>query len=339
MHSRIFVTYDGIENSVFQGQVLTPLLKQAEAHPVHLVSFERAAPSTEFLKKTHLKLYLFKRLPFLGTLSMLHSIYQLKKLLRQYDAYELTARGPLAAYVCLGALDARRCRSLTIQARGLLAEEYAYTHSSNRTPLHRWWHTWRAQALKKIEHTVYGRKEYPVPTAIEVVSPALGEYLRSTYGTRQEFIQIARNDIPPLITPTQKISWRKEIRQLLDIDEHAVVYCYNGSVKAWQCPEMTVTFFKQEWEKNRNSVLLLLTQDQEPFIQLLAASSLPASSYRLLTVEHHQIYRYLAASDAGIIFRTASVINWVSRPTKALEYSAVGLAIVHNNTVAMLCAK
>jgi hypothetical protein len=48
------------------------------------------------------------------------------------------------------------------------------------------------------------------------------------------------------------------------------------------------------------------------------------------------IYHYLAAADIGIIFRKPHIINWISRPTKILEYQAVGLKIIHNNTVAML---
>ena len=58
-----------------------------------------------------------------------------------------------------------------------------------------------------------------------------------------------------------------------------------------------------------------------------------AGSYHITTISHADIYRYLAAADAGIVLRESHPINWVSRPTKILEYQAAGLAIVHNNTI------
>ncbi len=80
----------------------------------------------------------------------------------------------------------------------------------------------------------------------------------------------------------------------------------------------------------------MLTQDTDYFAALCVKHVLPSHSYHIIFVPHHEIYHYLAAADAGIIFREAHIINWVSRPTKILEYQAVGLKIIHNNTVAML---
>jgi len=48
------------------------------------------------------------------------------------------------------------------------------------------------------------------------------------------------------------------------------------------------------------------------------------------------LYVYLAAADYGLLFRHKDIINWVSRPTKMLEYQAVGLKIIHNNTIEWL---
>ncbi len=339
MQPLIFVTYDGIGNSVFEGQVLAPLLQQHKEQPhrpIHLISFERTTVPFPELEKHPLTIHILKRLPFLGIVSMWHSVYQLKKLLAQFSSYEIIARGPLAGYVCSKALDASRCRTFTVQARGLLAQEYTYTHAHARTFVHRLWHQWRTYGLEKIERAVYGKHTSTIPYTIEAVSVALKEYLITTYHTPTGSITIADKDIPMMVPEEKRAAWRKEVREELSIPHDVHVYCYNGSVKAWQCPDLTVSFFKQKLENNPKSFLLVLTMDQEPFLSLLGQAGISEKHYGVVTVAHKDMYRYLAAGDTGIIFRKPSIVNWVSRPTKALEYRAVGLKIMHNNTVEML---
>ncbi len=71
----------------------------------------------------------------------------------------------------------------------------------------------------------------------------------------------------------------------------------------------------------------------------LLAKRVPENSYKIMSVVHEKVFEYLCAADIGIIFRESSVINWVSRPVKAMEYEAAGLSIAHNNTVAWIVAR
>ena len=95
-----------------------------------------------------------------------------------------------------------------------------------------------------------------------------------------------------------------------------------------------VDYFKKEYAIDNLSFLLVLTQNVPAFEQLV--QQLDKQSYCIVTVKHDEIYRYLSAGDIGMLFREPHIINWISRPTKVLEYQAVGLQIVHNNTVALL---
>ncbi len=133
--------------------------------------------------------------------------------------------------------------------------------------------------------------------------------------------------------------WRIQARSELSISDQKTVYCYNGSAKSWQCPEDTVDFFIIEYKKNNNAFLLILTQDIEIFENILTRKNLPKNSYIIKKVTHKEIYKYLSAADYGLIFRENNILNWVSRPTKALEYEAVGIKIIHNNTVDFLLKK
>ncbi|MBI2774758.1 hypothetical protein HYX58_02015 [Candidatus Dependentiae bacterium] len=333
----LFVTYDGIRNSVFESQVLEPLKKFQKNHPdcsIHIISFERTPKKFESYRPPF-ELTVLKKFPYVGKLSLIPAIAQLKKILKKYTEYSLIARGPLAGYICKQAAQKTGCVDLTIQARGLLAEEYAFAHKD----IHfftKSLHAIRAQLYKKVEHAAYCQTIHNFPILIEAVSDALKDYLIKEYKVPPLSISVAQNDVPYKISPEKKMEWRGAIRSQLSIESQAKVYCYNGSAKAWQCPEETIIFFKKMHELNGYSFLLILTNEPSVFEALCKKNNLPANAYRILNIAHNEIYQYLSAADIGIIMREPHVINWTSRPTKVLEYQAVGLEIVHNNTIGML---
>ena len=337
MKHLIFILYDGIQNSVFQGQVLQPLLDQLKSgtiEKVSLVSFEKKKPSEQFVKKTiskkkTLEIIFLKKIPFIGTISLWPAIIQLKSFLKKQKNYHLIARGPLAGFICQKADYKKKHSSLIIQARGLLAAEYEYTKKNTVNFIKKIIHILRTKQFFALEKTVYKQA-----SQIEAVSPALKNYLIKTFNANPKNISIAKKDIPKLFEFHQVNIWKQAIRKELSIPTSAHVYCFNGSAKAWQCPTDVVTFFANQ--KSKNIFLLILTQDIKPFSNLLEKHKISSQNYAVLTVDHKKIYRYLAACDTGLIFRERHIVNWVSRPTKVLEYRAVGLKIKHNNTIQWL---
>jgi hypothetical protein len=171
----------------------------------------------------------------------------------------------------------------------------------------------------------------------EAVSPALKEYMHALWGVLLDDIKLAQDDIPPVLPDTKRTYWRNKLRKELSISSSSVVYCYSGSLKAWQCPEETVSYFLEAYRANPLSFLLILTPEPLAFTSLLRKFNLSHERYRVLKVSPTDLYRYLAVADKGLIFRKPHIINWTSRPTKAVEYASVSLPIVHNNTIAYLC--
>lgn len=332
----IVIVYDSIHNSVFEGQVLAPLVTHEAPHrPVIIISYETKKPAEHLLLKINLahpniSLIIFKRWPLFDKLTSMHNVSQLSRFLRPLAAYTLRARGPIAGNIALKAKTAN-CHQLTIQARGLLAEEYAFSNRTSYT------------LLKKIYHFFFARYEKETYQAavkagaiIEAVSPALQEHLMQAFELPESATTVAAHDTPAAIPLKTKLAWRQEVRQELNIPETASVYCYNGSIKAWQCPHEALAYFYARYKEDTHAFLLILTQDVKEFNELIAAYKLPETAYAVRSVPHASIYKYLAAADHGLVFREPHVINWTSRPTKILEYQAVGLNIVHNNTIAYL---
>jgi hypothetical protein len=255
--------------------------------------------------------------------------------MRSLEDYGIIARGPHAGFLCMHAMDKKKCRSLIIQARGLIAEEYKYTHT-NKKSYTKIFHNFRYKQFKQLEKGTYSRIHLFPKTKIEAVSAALKEYIIRNFKTHERNITIAKEDIPPKVDKNIIAKWRHETRKKLNISQKNVVYCYNGSIKPWQCPEMVIDFFEKKIKDNPSSFLLVFTQNKNQFEQLIYKKNIPLDKYMVKTVNHDKIYQYLSACDYGMIFRKKSIINWVSRPTKVLEYEAVRLNIIHNHTVKWL---
>lgn len=359
------IVYDGISNSVFESQVINPLLLKLQQTPqLHatLVCFEKKQPNIKVLSgkipvHPNLHLIICRRFPFWGISSLKPAIWQLIKHLRNATCHQIIARGPLAGYVALETLaqlakkNPDRLRtttdnplpSITIQARGLCAEEYRYaTEKTKGSWLKKMYQKYMYNQLKKVEWIAYRNKrasDYPRHVLIESVSNALSSYLIHHFRADASKISLATQDIPTIIAPSQIHEWKEKARKKLDIPNHAIVYCYSGSYKAWQCAQQTIAAFALEYQKNSHAMLLILTQDKKLFESELTRLNIPEHAYRILTVQPSDIYFYLSAGDYGMLLREPDVINWVSRPTKMLEYQSIGLQIIHNNTIAWLAEK
>jgi len=339
----ISVIYDGINNSVFEGQVLQPLRKKAQQYRIKkivIISFEYKTVSevtrNKILSLTpNIELIILKKFTFLGTWSLLPAIYKLKKVLNYFKHYKLFARGPFASFTCAAALDKTYCSSFVMQARGLAADEYLYSKKKEKNHLKKLIYWYRIKQLRSLEKKAY---QNPIGT-IESVSSALQQYLINTLEIQKKRITVAQDDIPKKFEPAQVALWKREVRTQLHIKPSDHVYCFNGSAKPWQCPDDVVQFFLKQYTQNRNCFLLVLTQDVATFQKLIKLYVIPEQSYCVLHVPHEDMYRYLSACDTGLIFREQHIINWIARPTKVLEYQAVGLNIAHNNTVEMLMQK
>lgn len=339
----IFVLYDSITNSIFDGQIAHPLLERKKNNPnleIIIISFEKKIKKNKLHQIIQpypsIKFIFLNKIPFLTPITLYPAIRTLHKHLLEYSSYTLIARGPLAGFICLKAAHTTPCNSLTIQARGALMEEYRYSTHSSKNFIVKKIQQWRARQFETIESSVYKKHNEQFPVIIEAVSNALKEYLTTIYKANPKSITLANLDIPTKISADTIQQWRKEIRSQLGIADQTVVYCYNGSLKRWQCPEDTINYFKQQLKIDNNSFLLVLTQDKESFENLLKQHKISSLYYSVLSVPHNVIYHYLAACDRGIIFREKNILNWVSRPTKILEYQAVGLPIIHNDTIALL---
>lgn len=329
----VYLLYDSIKGSVFAGQVWAPLVKHANQDPqdsVLIISYERKVVKHNY---THpqIKIIQIKRYKYFGRACLWLDLLKTKKYLPKED-FEIKARGAFAGWLAIKLINSF-CKKVTIQARGLAAAEYEYSNQSKKI-LKKILVCIRSKQLESLERKVYSQDSNKV--FFESVSSALKRYMVDKYLAPANKVTIAQLDIPPQIPNEQLMQWRASTRTKLQIPTQAKVYCYSGSTHKWQCPHLTIKFFKEKLAENKNCFLLILSGQPQKFELLLQAAKVPSKSYAALSVPHQEIYQYLAAANFGLIFRDKHLLNWVSRPTKVLEYRSAGLEVIHNQTIEWL---
>lgn len=346
------VVFDGVENSVFVSQVLDPLLyKKSSGMINHLdvVSFEANKIGAERVVQPYLQdgivFTFFKRLPFFGTFSLMIQALQLAWFLRGRNYEFIQVRGALAGYITSTAIEilnffgkSFKYTSVVVQARGVAAEEarMAVQMDENAGIVRRLLLPFRCAQLRKIEAMAYDSRQWLLDVQVASVSSALIDYLVGNYGITRGHCFIDESDIPQHIEAGQVRMWRKEGRTLLGIPLNATVYLYSGSHKAWQCGKETMALIAEKLAEDKEAFGVIFSGDSKAFETL--ASELLVDRKRLIitTVSSRELIKWLAIGDFGILLRTKDPVNWVSRPTKALEYLAVGLNVIHNDTVKWL---
>lgn len=337
----IYLLYDSIENSIFAGQVWEPLIKKIKHQrslEIILISFERKI-ITHLYQHNQIKIIQIKRFRYWGKISLIWDFLKILKHIKnlKLSPHKIIARGPFAGWVALKLFKYWQNLKITIQARGLAAEEYQYNNRSITNFLTKFLIKLRYLQLFNLEKQVY-YQHFNSNIAIECVSAGLATYLINTYQTNKSIITIAKQDLPRVLSKNQLNIWRFSLRKKLGISPHKIIYCYSGSNQAWQCYHETIAWFVQILKHNQNAFLLILTPQTTFFKQLVQSYNIPDICHLIISVQHQLIYQYLAMADFGLLFREAHIVNWVARPTKALEYHAANLPIIHNKTVAWLVA-
>jgi len=345
----VFLLYDGVQNSVFYSQVLMPLVTLLEEQPnciITLISFEKKSLSQKFLQpicSAHERIHLViqKKPPFIGKITLRLGAWQFSRYLKRLCATHVIARGPFAGWIGLKSVGNRL--PVTIQSRGLAAEEFRFVMGQcEKSGLYAWLRrlfTWiRYKQYRQIENEVYCRKNLK-NFSIESVSPALKVYLQKNFQADPNQIVITSYDIPPTVPSNKVTRWRSEMRVALGIPSASYVYCYTGSARPWQCVDEMIAYFVTKHKQNNCSFFLILSSDKELFEKKLQQAGLSDGCYFVFSIHPGDTYRYLSAADAGLLFRESDLVNWVSRPTKMLEYQSLGLPIIHNYTIAWLAEK
>ena len=104
-------------------------------------------------------------------------------------------------------------------------------------------------------------------------------------------------------------------------------------MKPWQGFNFSVQYFQEIFQKNPEAVFLVLTQERMHAQRVICDAGLCMDNVILVSLFPEQVDDVLKAADFGLLLRESHIVNWVSRPIKAMQYRANGLVIIHNMVV------
>ena len=192
MRNNIFLIHDGVNNSIFFSQVLSPFKQQAHSNPdekFYIFSFSENKGRLIFGLPKNLHI-IFASKSFFQTIN----IIRFKKFLKTKPNNFVIARNAVAGFIAQKA----GCTNLLIQARGILTEEYQLANSiTNNNIFKNIFIKLREHYYRHIESTVYGNNN----NKIEAVSAAMQLFLNKQYNTSLNNISIAQLNIPKKIKP------------------------------------------------------------------------------------------------------------------------------------------
>lgn len=151
---------------------------------------------------------------------------------------------------------------------------------------------------------------------ITVVSEAFKEYLIIKHGFLEQNICVHPNIVGEQFT--FNLNLRQEIRKELGLHKDDIVaICSSNGGAAWQ--------------KDKDVIIPLMALKVKVINLSPTNQEIPGVLNKL--VPFNSMPGYLAAADIAILWRDNSIVNNIASPSKFSEFAAMGLWVIHNDTV------
>jgi hypothetical protein len=162
------------------------------------------------------------------------------------------------------------------------------------------------KAYRKIDGTI----------PITVVSEAFKEYLIKQHGFSEQNICVHPNIAGEQFTFNQKL--RQKIRKELGLYKNDIVaICSSSGANAWQ--------------KDKDVIMQIIALKIKVINLSSSQQEMPGVINKFVSFK--SMPGYLAAADIAILWRDNNVVNEVASPSKFSEFAAMGLWVIHNDTV------
>jgi glycosyltransferase involved in cell wall biosynthesis len=248
----------------------------------------------------------------------------LRLLLRRHsgrDPIILHCRGPQATHLALAMRAADPRVRVIFDCRGINGIEYLYVRgfpTAEAAP------RGVREAALVLESTE--REAARHADAVICVSDAMRGYIVDQWQAEREKISVVPccTDVP---SGEQIRGWREQVRAQFGLAD-SMVFAYCGSLEAWQQPRACIRAFAAIRNRWPHAHFLAITTHPERMQRLLDEGAVPVEGRTVVSVAQHEVARYLAAADAGFLFRERSDVNAVASPVKFAEYLAAGVPVL-----------
>ena len=312
----IYIAYGNV--SVFDSQVVALLNHYIQSDKVNEIILiqgidYKTTPNEKRTKNLdkRIKVIFYKQFPqylFIENLTV-RSIFEAIKDIHSINDYVIHVRNDVSAHYAYKALKKLGIDShnMIADVRGAGLEQLIEFSNKNRFIL------W----FKKIQRNSVNKSLGKIKH-ISVVSESLKKYVLDKVGRD---IDVRVNSCLSNRNFTFDDMQRKKLRKELDIQpDESLLVLSTGGDNAWQ---------------NTRQTIKLLT-DKNFKILNLSRTEIPHNNVITKFVPYDEMFKYLCAADAAIIFRNKGVTNEVASPVKFSEYVSCGLPVLTNDSVDLI---
>ncbi len=341
MHPVLYISYDGMTDSLGQSQVIPYLIELSKTGlEFHIISAEK--PSNFQANKSQISALLkahnihwhpvqyTKKPPLISTMKDIRAMKNLAiKLHKTHQFHATHCRSYISAFVGM-ALKKKFHVPFLFDMRGFYADERVDGGLWNQSnPVYR-------QVYK-----FFKRKE-------KVFMNTCDQLISLTENGKQciaswEFEHLKTDDItvipccadldhfnPKKVNPTQ----RKEIQSSLNLSDDDFVLSYLGSIGTWYLPEEMLDFFAVLLKNRPESKFLILTRDNPDSMREMAKQkSIPEEKLIFRPASRDEVPALISLSDLSIFFIKPVFSKKASSPTKLAELLGMGVPVICNGNV------
>ncbi len=319
----IYISYDGLTDSLGESQILSYIVKNIETREFSIYSYEKPENKNfDRIKKICLEnkikwhpLSYSKKPPILGTVKDL--ILGYRQIIRNENLHACIchARSYMGGLIALY-LKRRKKVPFIFDMRGWLIDEYIESGTWAH-PIFKLVITY----MRKIEKDLISESD-----KIVSLTHCAKDVLINKYDVKPEKVSV----IPTCVNfdyfhfDEQE---RTRIRADLGISDDAYVLVYSGSIGGYYNVDEMLEIFYSIKQKKDNAVFLFVTKS-DPDIVLSKVKDEYKDCIRIKGCFLNEVYKYLSASDVGLILYNNTFSSTGRSPTKLAEYWAVGLPVI-----------
>lgn len=323
----LYITYDGLSDPLGQSQILPYLTKLANDNVfIDIISYEKKKiinsnleliiQKTQNSNITWTYLFYTKRPPLFSTIIDLYKGINTIKKLNQIKSYDLV-----------------HCRGYFPGLLGLIAKKkYNVKFIFD---MRGWWPDEKKESghwdnkLYKIIYNYFKKKEVQLflnsDKIISLTNAGKKEIINHNWSSPEKI-----GVIPTCVDfdnfPLFKEEIRNQIRKKLNIDLNAKVLVYSGSMSGnYDIKEFSLLFKHFINLSVTNKILIVSKTPKEFIFNKLDADKLDTSKFIIVDSEFSNVYKYLQASDIGLILYKRAFSTIGRSPTKLGEYWASGI--------------
>jgi len=340
MSKILYITYDGLTDTLGRSQILPYLEKLSEkGHQIHIVSLEkkeRVEKDGPELKKRLAEKKMgwtygiySSGVPLLSQRKNLNALKKLSKNTFLKERADIVhCRSYLAALIGLELKEKYKSKFI-FDMRGFWADERVEGKLWNlRNPIYKKLFAY----FKKKELRFFNQADQ----VISLTEAGKNEILKIRGVTPIQNIAIIPCCADESLFSFSSIdtSKKEQLRLALGIGEKDQVVSYLGSIGTWYMLDEMLSFFSEMYLQNKKSKFLFLTPDDPSVIKAKAVQKkIPLSSIIIRSVAREEVPLYISISSFSIYFIRPTFSKRASSPTKMAELLFMGKPIVTNSGI------